>query len=63
MIAYSRGSQRLAGTDSLSTRMPAVDRTSTHLSEIAQWVEQQIGKSVGSGFESRSPAIAALTQR
>lgn len=42
MIAYSRGSQCLAGTDSLSTRMPAADRTSTHLSEMAQLVEQQI---------------------
>ena len=41
MIANSRGSQCLAGTDSLSTRMPAVDRTSTHLTEIAQLVEQQ----------------------
>lgn len=41
MIAYSRGSKRLAGAGSPSHRMPAVDRSFTHLSEIAQWVEQQ----------------------
>ena len=41
MIAYSRGSQCLAGAASLRNRMPAMIRAFTHLTEIAQWIEQQ----------------------
>lgn len=40
MIAYSRGSERLAGAASLKHCMPAVLRT-FYASDIAQWYEQQ----------------------
>ena len=37
MIAYSRGSQSLAGTASLRNRVPAVMGTFTIHLDIAQW--------------------------
>lgn len=44
MIAYSRGSNSLAGAASLKHRMPATIGTfRTHL-DIAQWLEQQPDK-------------------
>jgi hypothetical protein len=54
MIAYSRGSQSLAGAASLKYRMPAVGRTfCTHL-DIAHWLEQQPVKLWAAGS---NPAI------
>ena len=52
MIAYSRGSERLAGAASLKSRMPAVDALSstTRHSSIGRATGS---KPVGSGFESR----------
>ncbi len=41
MIAYSRGSQRLAGAASLKHRMPAMVGALSIPPDIAQWVEQQ----------------------
>jgi hypothetical protein len=55
MIAYSRGSQRLAGAASLKYGVPAiVGAFSCHL-DIAHWLEQQPSEAVGSGFKSRYP--------
>ena len=42
MIAYSRGSQSLAGAASLKHRMPAINGTLSIHSDIAQLAEQQI---------------------
>ena len=44
MIAYSRGSQSLAGTASLRNRMPALMGTFCTLWDIAQRVEHQLFK-------------------
>ena len=55
MIAYSRGSQSLAGAASLKHRMPAVIGTFRIQPDIAQWVEQQPVTAVGRGFDSRFP--------
>ncbi len=41
MIAYSRGSQRLAGAASLKNRMPAMIGAFRTHPDIAHWVEQQ----------------------
>jgi hypothetical protein len=41
MIAYSRGSNRLAGTASVKNRMPAIVGTFRMHPDIAQLVEQQ----------------------
>lgn len=41
MIAYSRGSNRLAGAASLKNRMPAIVGTFRIHPDIAQLVEQQ----------------------
>ena len=41
MIAYSRGSRRLAGAASLKHRMPAMMGIFCTNLDIAQWIEQQ----------------------
>jgi hypothetical protein len=41
MIAYSRGSNRLAGAASLKNRMPAIVGTFRIHPDIAHWTEQQ----------------------
>ena len=59
MIAYSRGSKRLAGAASLRNRMPAVSGAfCTHL-DIAQWIEQQPDKLSVAGS---TPVIPTLCQ-
>ncbi len=57
MIAYSRGSKRLAGAAPLEYRMPAIGGLCTHL-DIAQWKEQQPDKLWAAGS---IPAIRLLT--
>ena len=55
MIAYSRGSQYLAGAASLKYGVPAiVGSFSCHL-DIAHLVRATASEAVGSGFESRYP--------
>lgn len=44
MIAYSRGSKRLAGAASLKNRMPAMIGSFRARLDIAQWIEQQLYK-------------------
>ena len=56
MTAYSRGSQRLAGTASLRNRMPVVGRAFRTHWDIAQRVEQQPEKLSVAGS---NPAIQA----
>ena len=42
MLAYSRGSKRLAGAAPLEHRVPATVGSFRFHSDIAQWVEQQL---------------------
>ena len=58
MIAYSRGSKRLAGAASLKHRMPAMVRYCSSLWGIAQWVEQQPDKLSVAGSTPAFPTIA-----
>ena len=57
MIAYRRGSKRLAGAASLKHRMPAVGDCFPLL-DIAQWVEQQPDKLWAAGS---TPALQTAT--
>lgn len=41
MLAYSRGSQRLAGAVPMGHRVPAANGSFRNHLDIAQWVEQQ----------------------
>jgi hypothetical protein len=60
MLAYSRGSQRLAGAVPMGRRVPAfVGSFRSHL-DIAQWVEQQPHKLCVAGS---NPAIRLLCQQ
>ena len=60
MIAYSRGSNCLAGAASLKTRMPAMIGTFGVHPDIAQRTEQQIGNLWAAGS---SPVIQALCEQ
>ena len=53
MIAYSRGSVRLAGAASMKHRVPAMIGAFRHV-DIAHWVEQQIDNLSAAGS---NPAI------
>lgn len=57
MIAYSRGSKRLAGAASLKHRMPAVRSFGSPL-DIAQMVEQQPLELSVAGSNPAFPSIA-----
>ncbi len=57
MIAYSRGSQSLAGAASLKNRMPAMVGTFRIHSDIAQLAEQQTDNLWAAGS---TPVIHAL---
>ncbi len=57
MIAYSRGSHRLAGAASLKNRIPAILGTFCIHPDIAQWVEQQTRNLRAAGS---TPVIQAL---
>ena len=60
MIAYSRGSRRLAGAASLRDRMPAVIGTFSVHPDIAQWQSNRL-ESVGRGLDSRFPTAVCKT--
>jgi hypothetical protein len=60
MIAYSRGSNRLAGAASLKNRMPAIVGTFRVHPDIAQRVEQQTDNLRAAGS---IPAIHTLCKQ
>ena len=60
MIAYSRGSNRLAGAASLKNRMPAIVGTFRIHPDIAHWTEQQICNLRAAGS---IPAIHSLCDK
>ena len=60
MIAYSRGSNRLAGAASLKNRMPAIVGASRIHPDVAQLVEQQTHNLRAAGS---IPAIHALCEQ
>ncbi len=60
MLAYSRGSKRLAGAAPLEHRVPAIVGSFCSNLDIAQWVEQQPHKLSVAGS---TPAIRKLIQQ
>ena len=60
MIAYSRGSNRLAGAASLKNRMPAIVGTFRIHPDIAHWTEQQTLNLRAAGS---IPAIHSLCEK
>lgn len=60
MLAYSRGSKRLAGAAPLEHRVPAIVGSFCSNLDIAQWVEQQPDKLSVAGS---TPAIRKLIQQ
>ena len=61
MIAYSRGSTRLAGAASLRNRMPALNGTFRSHLDIAQWSEQQPDKLSVAGSNPVIPTLLETT--
>ena len=60
MLAYSRGSKRLAGAAPLEHRMPAIIGPFCPNLDIAQWVEQQ---TINLYVAGSSPAIRSLCKQ
>lgn len=60
MLAYSRGSNCLAGAAPLEHRVPAIIRSFCPNLDIAQWVEQQPFKLSVAGS---TPAIRSLCKQ
>ena len=60
MLAYSRGSNRLAGAAPLEHRVPVVVGSFGSNLDIAQWVEQQPEKLSAAGS---TPAIRTLCKQ
>ena len=60
MLAYSRGSHRLAGAAPLEHRMPATFGPFCSNLDIAQWVERQ---TINLLVASSSPAIHSLCKQ
>ena len=60
MLAYSRGSNRLAGAAPLEHRVPATVGSFCHHLDIAQWIEQQPVKLSVAGS---TPAIRTLCKQ
>ena len=58
MLAYSRGSNRLAGAAPLEHRVPAAVGSFCPNLDIAQWVERQTDNLLAAGS---TPAIQATT--
>ena len=60
MLAYSRGSNRLAGAAPLEHRVPATVGSFCSNLDIAQWVERQTDNLLAAGS---TPAIRTLCEQ